>query len=124
MSSVTVFIVPPLNVTLEVGNQLLGRCEGVGEFGSVNMPVIAFPRFVVVAENAYAMDDIGKSILEAMGRSFDGLGKPPQHEFRESRLGVCDARRDELDGFHVGDDNNMAIMLSNTPTVCGDGIAF
>jgi hypothetical protein len=67
MSSVTVFIVPPLNVVLEIGNQFLWSREGVGAFNLTNVPMIAFPKLVVVTENAFATNDVGEPILEAMG---------------------------------------------------------
>jgi hypothetical protein len=77
-------MVPPLNVTLEVGNQLLRRREEIAALLSAGVPMVAFSRFVVVTKNAFATDHIGKPILEVMGRSLDGFGQPPQHEFSES----------------------------------------
>ena len=83
-SRVTIFIVPPLNVTLEVCNQLLGGREYVGAFDSANVSMVAFSHLVVVTKNAFAANHIGEPILETMSRSVDGFRQPPQHEFSKS----------------------------------------
>jgi len=57
-------MVPPRDVILEVSDQLLRRRERIGALPSTEMPVIAFPNFVVVAQNAFSTHDIRQSVLE------------------------------------------------------------
>jgi hypothetical protein len=52
-------MVPPRNIFLEVGDQLIRRSKSVGALLFAEMPVIAFPDFVVVAESAFSAHDIG-----------------------------------------------------------------
>ncbi|MBC7839382.1 MAG: hypothetical protein H7Y39_12165 [Nitrospiraceae bacterium] len=47
----TVFIVPPRNIALKVGDQLLGRGEGVVAFLATEVPMIAFACLVVEPQN-------------------------------------------------------------------------
>ncbi len=61
-SRVTVFTVPPRNVGTKGRNQLVWICEGEVALLAFVVPVIAFARFVVVAQDALAMDDIGKAM--------------------------------------------------------------
>ena len=90
-SKVTVFMVPPRDVILEVSDQLLRCREHVGAFLSTEMPVIALPDFVVVAQNAFSTYDVRQSVLEPVQRPFERLWKTPQYQLRERRLRVGDA---------------------------------
>ncbi|SBT08052.1 hypothetical protein PROAA_2540004 [Candidatus Propionivibrio aalborgensis] len=65
-SSVTVFIVPPRNITLEVIDQLLRSSEAIHAFLPFEMLVIALSPFVVVTKNAHAIDNVGQPVLEPM----------------------------------------------------------
>jgi hypothetical protein len=57
-------MVPPRDVILEVSDQLLRCREHVGAFFAPEMPVIALPNFVVVAQNAFSTHDERQSVLE------------------------------------------------------------
>lgn len=51
------------------------------------MQVIAFAGFVVVAQNAYAIDDEREPILVVVLAAAHGLRDTPNHDFSEDRLG-------------------------------------
>ena len=68
-SSVTVFIVPPRNIALKIGDQLLGRGEGAVAFLTTEVPMIAFACLVVEPQNALALYDVREPILERVIRS-------------------------------------------------------
>jgi hypothetical protein len=57
-------MVPPRNIILEVSDQLIRRREHVSAFLSSEMPVIAFPNFVVVAQNAFSAHYVCQPVLE------------------------------------------------------------
>ena len=78
-SSVTVFIIPPRYVALKVGDQLLGRGEGVTAFLAAEVPMIAFTCFVVEPQNALAVYDVSEPILEGMIRSGKGFRYSPEN---------------------------------------------
>jgi len=63
-SSVTVFTVPPRNITLEIGEQFLRRLERISGFLSGKVPVVTLPSLIVVTENAFPRYDVRKPILE------------------------------------------------------------
>ena len=67
-------MVPPRNVNLEVGDQLLRSRKGIGTFLSTEMPMIALPKFVVVAQNAFPMADIGVVAVLLIAYLVRGLG--------------------------------------------------
>ena len=97
---------PPRNIPLEVGDQLVRRSKNVGTFLFTEMPVIALPNFVVVAQNAFTMHNIGQPVLERVCRPIERLRKAPQYQFRERRPCVDDTSTDKPNGFHVGDSAN------------------
>jgi len=90
-SRITVFIVPPLNVALEICQQPLGIGEVVFAFLAVPMPVVAFTGLVVIAQYAYLVDHVSQPILKRMPRPHCRLRKPPKHKFREPIPGINDA---------------------------------
>jgi len=57
-------MVPPRNIILEVGYQLIRRREQVSAFLSGEMPVIAFPDFVVIAQNAFSAHYVYQPVFE------------------------------------------------------------
>jgi hypothetical protein len=59
-------MVPPRNVTLEVGDQPVWRGKYVSTFFATTMPVVAFAILVVVAQNARPVHYIRQSVLESM----------------------------------------------------------
>jgi hypothetical protein len=68
-SSVTVFIVPPPNIALKIGDQLLGSGESVVAFLAAEMPMLAFAGLIVEPQNTLAVCGIRKPILECVSRS-------------------------------------------------------
>jgi len=57
-------MVPPRDIIPEVHDQLLRCREQVSAFLSTEMPVIALPDFVVVAQNAFTTHDVRQSVFE------------------------------------------------------------
>ena len=60
------FQVPPRNIILEVGDQLIGCCKNVGIFLTAKMLVVALPCFVIVAQHTFATNHIRQPVLEAV----------------------------------------------------------
>ena len=65
----TVFVVPPRNVALKVGDQLLRRGESVVAFLAAEVPMIAFACLIVEPQNALAVYDVREPVLERVIRS-------------------------------------------------------
>ncbi|MBW2055615.1 MAG: hypothetical protein JRI29_07975 [Deltaproteobacteria bacterium] len=57
-------MVPPLDIILEISDQLLRCREHVGTFFSIKMPVIALSSLIIIAQNTFATYDIRKPVLE------------------------------------------------------------
>jgi hypothetical protein len=82
-SRMTVFMVPPRDIRIEILHQLLGRREAIVVFLVAPVPVIAFAALVVVSNHALAMHHIGSSrkafmlgmMTTAEGASTDGWGR-------------------------------------------------
>jgi hypothetical protein len=100
-------MVPPLDVILEVSDQLLGYREHVGAFLATEMPVIALSDFIIIVQNTVSTHNICQSVFEPVRRVFDRLWKTPQYQFRERRLIVGNARANEFNSFHVGYNTNI-----------------
>jgi hypothetical protein len=113
---VTVFIIPPRNVALEIGEQLLGNGKSVLAFGAAEVPMIAFACFVIEPKDALAVDDIGQPVLESVSRSRQGFRYSPENQFGEGVLRVDDPSAEKLSGLHVGNDANISAVLSTTTT--------
>jgi hypothetical protein len=80
----TVFMIPPRNISLEVEHQLIRRRKRILKFLLTKMPVISLASLVVVPQYAFAANDIGQSILERMLRRRDRLRDSPN-----CNLGEC-----------------------------------
>jgi hypothetical protein len=102
-SSVTVFIVPPRNVALKVGDQLLGRGEGIVPFLAAEMPMIAFACLIVEPQNALAIYDVRKPVLEPVIRSGEGFRYSPENQLGEGAFRINNSSPEKLHGLHVGD---------------------
>jgi hypothetical protein len=98
---VTVFIVPPHNITLKVGDQLLGRRESVGTFLAAEMPMIAFACLIVEPQNALAPYDVRKPVLECVIRSSNGFRYSPENQFGEGTFRINNSSPEKLHSFHV-----------------------
>jgi hypothetical protein len=57
-------MVPPRNIILEIGDQLIWRRKDIGAFRHTEMSMITFPDFVVVAQNAFSTNNVRQSVLE------------------------------------------------------------
>jgi hypothetical protein len=99
----TVFIVPPRNVSLKVSDQLFGRGEGVLAFLSGKVTVIALTCLVVEPQNALAGHYIGEPVLEGMARTRERLLYSPKDQLSEGSFRVDNPLPEQLHGFHVGD---------------------
>jgi hypothetical protein len=80
---VTVFIVPPRNVALKIGDQLIGRGEGLAAFLAAEVPMIAFPCLIVEPQNALVVYDIGEPVFECVTRSSAGFRYSPENQLGE-----------------------------------------
>jgi hypothetical protein len=106
-------MVPPLDIMLKISDQLVWCHEHIGTFFSIKMPMIALPSLVVIAQNAFATHDVRKPVLEPVERPNRRLGKPPQYQFRKCRFRIDNTRANELNGFHVGNNNNILVCCQS-----------
>jgi hypothetical protein len=109
-------MIPPLNITLEIGQSFLRGGEAVIEHLVAPMPVIALAGLIVITKHALLVYDIGQTVFEGMRRGRQGLRQAPQNQLRELVLGMDDALTEKLCGLHVGDNANRNPLLSTTPT--------
>ncbi len=56
-------MVPPLDIILEISDQLFRCRKHVGIFFSSKMPVIAFSGLIIIAQHAFVTYDIRKATL-------------------------------------------------------------
>ncbi|MBX2999224.1 MAG: hypothetical protein KF893_11990 [Caldilineaceae bacterium] len=68
-SSVTILIVPPHNILLEVSDQRLYALKCVVAFSILEMAVIALARFIIIPDDTDLIDYIGQPVFETMSRS-------------------------------------------------------
>ena len=76
-----------IDVPPEIGQQLIRRRKSVLRLDVADMPMIAFPGLVVVAQHTHARDDIGQRVLEPMNRSADRFWRQPDPQF-DKRIGA------------------------------------
>ncbi len=69
--------------------------------------MISLADFVVVTEDAHAINYIGQSVFELMNRTGNWLRNLPEREFGEGCFRINDASTDKLNCLHVGDITNM-----------------
>jgi hypothetical protein len=100
-------MVPPIDIILEIGDQLLRRRERIGIFFSAQMPMIAFAGLIVVSQNAFTTDDVSKPVFEIVRGPNKRLFQTPQYQLRKGRFRVDNTYINEFDGFHVGNRNNI-----------------
>jgi hypothetical protein len=62
----TVFIIPPPDIVLEVRDQRFHRRERVCGLVAIIVAMVPFAGLVIVAQNADAALDIGESVFEPM----------------------------------------------------------
>jgi hypothetical protein len=99
---VTVFIIPPRNVALKVGDQLFRRGEGVVTFLAAEVPMIAFACLIVESQNALTVYHIGEPVLEPVIRSGKGLRYSPENQLGEGAFRVNNSSPEKLYRLHVG----------------------
>jgi hypothetical protein len=87
----TVFTIPPLYIALKIADQFVWRLKSAGAFLTGKMPMIALAGFVVITQDALAIDHIRQPILEQVIRPSNLTGKLPQHQFSESSVGKNNA---------------------------------
>jgi hypothetical protein len=100
---VTVFIVPPRNITFKIGDQLLGSGESVAAFLAAEMPMVAFASLIVEPQNAFAIYYVGEPVLERVIRSGKGFRYSPENQLGERAFRVNDSSPEKLLSLHVGD---------------------
>ena len=79
--------------------------------------MVALARFVVVAKQAQAIADEGKTVLEAMAGAAHWTRDPPNHDFDERVVAKYMTLVDQQLRPHVGAINNASGMLSISPTL-------
>lgn len=79
-SRITVFMVPPRNIILEVSYQPIRCRENIGTFLPSIMSVIAFPRLVVVTQDACSSHNVSQPIFVRVRRTFLRLWQTPQDQ--------------------------------------------
>jgi len=67
--------------------------------------MIAFTGFVVIAQNTFAPYNISEPVFKLMNTSSQWFWKMPQHQLGKCRFRIYNARVDEFNSFHVGDNN-------------------
>jgi hypothetical protein len=65
-SRITVFMVPPVNISLEGRNQTFGVCKHKSGFNLIEVAMIPFAGLVVISQDANALHNVGQSIFEGM----------------------------------------------------------
>ncbi|HJS65986.1 MAG TPA: hypothetical protein VJ760_01470 [Nitrospiraceae bacterium] len=118
-SSVTVFIVPPRYVALKIGDQLLGRGEGIVTFLTAKVPMIAFACLIVEPQNALTVYNVSEPVLEPVIRSGKGFRHSPENQLGEGAFRVNNSSTEKLHGLHVGDYANIWPVLSMDTTRTG-----
>jgi hypothetical protein len=78
-----VFIIPPQNVRVEVGHQLVWRRESIKRLHTIEMTVIAFTAFVIISQHTFAVDYVSETIFVRMLRWQNWLGNTPDRDFCE-----------------------------------------
>jgi len=71
-------MVPPLDISLEIGDQPFRCREPVDTLFSKKMPMIALSGLIIIAQNAFATDDICEPVIEIVKRSFQWFWESPQ----------------------------------------------
>jgi hypothetical protein len=63
-------MVPPINVLLKIGYQLIGRREDISAFVTAEMPVIAFSCLVAtISGTTWMTQSISSSVVQPVGRN-------------------------------------------------------
>lgn len=86
-SRVTVFTVPPRNVSLERSKQLVRCGEGVVRLLFAEVLMVAFSDFVVVTHNADAAHHVRQAVPERVSRTKDRQRSLPKDQLGERVLG-------------------------------------
>ena len=93
-SRITVFMVPPRNVKLKVGHQLVRRRKHVRVLISTKMAMVTFACLVVVAHDACPAHHIRQPVLECVQRARNRFRKPPEYQFSKGGLGISNPSAD------------------------------
>jgi len=96
-------MIPPRNIALKVGDQLLRRGENVVAFRAANVPMITFACLIIEPQNALAIDDVREPVLERVIRSGEGFRHSPENQLGEGAFRVHNSSPEELHSLHVGD---------------------
>jgi len=70
------------------------------------MPMVSLAGFVVVTEDAYAINYVGQPVFELMNRTGNRLRNLPEREFGEGSFRINDASTHKLNCLYVGDTTN------------------
>ena len=78
--------------------------------------MIALANLVVVAHHAYTACHVRKPIFEFVSRAGHRFWNLPKNQLGKRGFGKGDARANELDSLHVGNNANTSGLLSSEPT--------
>ena len=120
----TVFMVPPLNIRLEVRQEFVGIHKLIIRLVLSPMSMVSLPTLIVIPEHTNLVDDICQAVLKRMLRSRQRPEKTPNDKIRKPVFGEHDPVSEQLNGLHVGDYTNTYSVLSMTPTSMQRGLSF
>ena len=75
-------------------------------FLAAKMPMITFAGLIVEPQNALAIYDVRKPVLEPMIRSGKGFRYSPENQLGEGAFRINNSSPEKLYGLHVGDYTN------------------
>jgi len=89
--------------------------EGIGYLSPVDVPVIPFSRFVVIAQHALSMIHVGQPVLVGMRGTSQRFRKPPDYKFGKSALIKMLASTNDQSGPHAEINSKLPDPLSTFP---------
>jgi hypothetical protein len=76
----------PFHVSLEGIEQSFERNKFDGFLSTFNVPMIAFPALVIIAQDAFTVHDEGQPVLEGVRASRNRGGQVSQHDLEKGRV--------------------------------------
>jgi hypothetical protein len=115
-SRMTVFMVPPLDIRLEVRQEFVRAHELIIRLFLIPVSVVSLPALVVIPDYAYPVDHICQAVLIRMFRSRQRFEKTPKDKLSKAVLSEYDPVAEYFNHLHVGDYTNTYLLLSMAPT--------
>jgi hypothetical protein len=96
----------PFHVSQEAIEQRFKRRKFDGFLPVLNVPMLAFPALVVLAQDAFTIHDEGQPVLEAVYASWNRGGQVPQNNLEKARVVEHRPRFFNKPSLHVVSNNN------------------